>query len=61
MELSFPTKPFRTHGGAAVPHLKHAAQAQSVVMPVPGEVVIPMQMHVGAPCTPVVKDRKSVV
>ena len=60
MELSFPTKPFRTHGGAAVPHLKHAAQAQSVVMPVPGEVVIPMQMHVGAPCTPVVKPGDAV-
>jgi electron transport complex protein RnfC len=60
MELSFPTKPFRTHGGAAVPHLKHAAQAESVVMPVPGEVVIPMQMHVGAPCTPVVKPGDTV-
>lgn len=55
MELSFPKKPFRTHGGAAVPHRKHTAQTESVVMPVPGEVAIPMQMHVGAPCTPLVK------
>ena len=55
MELSFPTKPFRTHGGAAVPHRKNTAQVQSVVMPAPKEVAIPMQMHVGAPCSPLVK------
>lgn len=55
MEFSFPQKPFRTHGGAAVPHRKHAAQSESVVMPVPSEVAIPMQMHVGAPCKPMVK------
>ncbi|HCC01730.1 MAG TPA: electron transport complex subunit RsxC [Ruminococcaceae bacterium] len=55
MELSFPTKPFRTHGGAAVPHMKHTAQTKSVVMPVPNAVAIPMQMHVGAPCSPLVK------
>lgn len=54
MELSFPKKSFRTHGGAAVPHRKHAAQTESVVIPTPAEVVISMQQHVGAPCTPVV-------
>ena len=55
MELTFPEKPFRTHGGARVPHHKNTAQKQSVVMPVPGRVVLPVQQHVGAPCTPLVK------
>ncbi len=55
MELTFPTKPYRTHGGAAVPHHKNTAQAESLVMPVPERVVLPMQQHVGAPCTPLVK------
>lgn len=55
MELTFPEKPFRTHGGARVPHHKNTAQAQSVVMPIPKRVVLPMQQHVGAPCTPLVK------
>ena len=55
VELTFPEKPFRTHGGARVPHHKNTAQKQSVVMPVPGRVVLPVQQHVGAPCTPLVK------
>ena len=60
MELNFPKKPFRTHGGAAVPHRKHTAQQESVVMPIPAEVVIPMQQHAGAPCVPTVKRGDSV-
>lgn len=55
MELNFPSTPFKTHGGAAVPHRKNTAQKQSVSMPAPSQVVIPMSMHVGAPCAPLVK------
>lgn len=50
----FPKKPFRTPGGAKVPHRKNTTDSQSVVMPSPGTVTIPMQQHIGAPCTPVV-------
>lgn len=53
--LFFPRKPFRTHGGARVPHYKNTASAESVVMPPPAQVIIPMQQHVGAPCVPCVK------
>ena len=60
MELNFPKKPFRTHGGAAVPHRKHTAQQESVVMPIPAEVVIPMQQHAGAPSVPTVQRGESV-
>ena len=60
MELSFPKKPFRTHGGTAVPHHKHTAKCESLIMPPPGEVVISMQQHVGAPCVPTVKRGDSV-
>mgnify|MGYP001061403132 CR=1 FL=1 len=55
MELAFPEKPFKTHGGAHVPHRKNTAQMESAVMPPPTQVIIPMQQHVGAPCTPLVK------
>ena len=55
MGLTFPEKPFRTHGGAAVPHHKNTAQMESSVLPCPAQVTIPMQQHVGAPCKPLVK------
>jgi len=51
----FPKHPFRTHGGAPVPHHKNTWSEPSAVMPPPGRVVIPMQQHIGAPCRPVVK------
>ncbi len=50
----FPVKPFRTPGGAKVPHRKHTADTQSLMMPSPKTVTIPMQQHIGAPCKPVV-------
>ncbi|MDD6176013.1 MAG: electron transport complex subunit RsxC [Firmicutes bacterium] len=53
--LFFPRKPFRTHGGAPVPHYKNTADLESAVMPPPPQVIIPMQQHVGAPCVPCVK------
>ncbi len=48
--LRFPRAPFRTPGGAKVPHRKHTADKESVIMPSPAEVVIPMSQHIGAPC-----------
>lgn len=54
LKLSFPAKPFHTWGGARVPHRKHTADTQSVIMPSPKTVTIPMQQHIGAPCKPVV-------
>ena len=55
MALSFPSKPYKTHGGANVPHHKNTSRFPSVTMPAPKQVIIPMQQHVGAPCTPLVK------
>ncbi len=55
MNLSIPLNPFRTFGGAKVPHRKHTASSASEVMPLPEKVRIPMQMHIGAPCKPLVK------
>ncbi|MCQ2414216.1 MAG: RnfABCDGE type electron transport complex subunit C, partial [Clostridia bacterium] len=42
-------------GTTHVPHLKNTAAMPAVRMPVPKEVLIPMSMHIGAPCTPTVK------
>lgn len=53
--LKFPKNPFRTHGGAKVPHNKNTAQMQSVEITPPKEVIIPMCQHIGAPCTVTVK------
>lgn len=53
--LKFPLHPFRTRGGVKAPHRKTTAHYESVMMPPPQEVVIPMQQHIGAPCKPVVK------
>ncbi len=49
MELTFPKKPYRTHGGADVPHHKNTAQMETAVMPCPSQVTIPMQQTCGAP------------
>ena len=45
----------RIHGGALLPHLKSTAEAQSVIMPPPISVKIPMSQHIGAPANPCVK------
>lgn len=60
MGLSFPKRPFRTNGGAPVPHHKNTAEKESVAMPPPDEVVLPMQQHIGAPCIPTVKKGDTV-
>ena len=49
-----PLKPFPPRGGIRIPHIKDTAGAVSLVMPVPKSVVIPMRMHIGAPCVPTV-------
>ena len=54
-ELSFPKRPFRTKGGVHAPHNKNTAHKESVIMPVPAMVALPMTQHIGAPCKPMVK------
>ena len=41
--------------GVHVPHHKHTEKLAAVRMPVPKTVVLPMNMHIGAPAKPVVK------
>ena len=47
-------KPYRSRGGIHVPHMKGTADKESIRMPIPETVTIPMQMHIGAPCKPTV-------
>ena len=53
--MEFPKHPFRTHGGAAVPHHKNTWDIPSSTMPPPEKVILPMQQHIGEPCIPTVK------
>ena len=41
--------------GVKVPHCKNTAASETVKMPVPDKVVIPMKQHMGRECTPTVK------
>ncbi len=41
--------------GVRLPHRKSTAGMPAVRMPIPGTVVIPMSMHIGAPAKPIVK------
>lgn len=45
----------KVRGGVAVDHRKNTADLEVARIPTPEKVVIPMQMHIGAPCEPVVK------
>ena len=54
-ELSFPKRPYRTKGGVHAPHNKNTAHKESVMLPVPSMVALPMTQHIGAPCKPLVK------
>lgn len=47
-------------GGISLPHSKNTAEKPTVTMPAPSRVVIPMQQHIGVPCTPTVKRGDSV-
>lgn len=51
----FPKRPFKTFGGVHVPHRKNTAFFETETLPTPEKVIIPMQMHIGAPCEPLVK------
>lgn len=53
--MEFPKHPFRTHGGAPVPHHKNTWDKETLVMPPPDTITLPMQQHIGAPCIPTVK------
>lgn len=46
--------------GVEVPHHKHTENLETVSMPVPGKIIIPMLQHIGAPCKPLVKKGDSV-
>ena len=50
----------RSRGGIRVPHQKNTATSQTVEMPPPERVVLPMQQHIGAACTPIVKPGEHV-
>ncbi len=52
-EILRPKKHIR--GGISLPHHKNTAETPSEIMPPPKTVTIPMQQHIGAPCTPCVK------
>jgi electron transport complex protein RnfC len=55
-ETNLKHKPIsKIRGGAHVPHTKVTAEGGSVRMPAPPTVVLPLQQHIGAPCTPLVK------
>ena len=54
-ELKFPLVPFRTKGGVHAPHNKHTAHKETLHLPVPALVALPMSQHIGAPCQPLVK------
>lgn len=51
---------FVKNPGAPVPHRKNTKDMETVDMPVPAMVTIPMSMHIGAPCTPKVKVGETV-
>ena len=54
-------KAFGTRGGIRAPHRKNTAEEESVLLPTPQSVAIPLQMHIGAPCTAIVKPGDSVL
>lgn len=46
--------------GIHIPHEKLTAEMETVKMPLPTRVVLPMQQHVGTPCVPQVKRKQHV-
>ncbi len=47
--------------GVHPPHRKNTARSETVTMPCPSSVTIPMSMHIGAPATPTVKAGEHVL
>lgn len=54
--------PFRTYSSVNVPHNKHTMHLETIAMPSPETVTIPLLEHIGAVCEPCVKigDRVTV-
>ncbi|HZK39044.1 MAG TPA: electron transport complex subunit RsxC [Clostridia bacterium] len=50
----------RTHGGVSVAHNKNTAEQEVERMPAPAKVILPMQQHIGVPCSPIVKKGDTV-
>lgn len=46
---------FGSSGGVHAPHRKYTADCETVTLPLPKTVVLPMCQHLGAPCVPTVK------
>lgn len=46
--------------GVKLPHFKNTMNCETVKMPPPEVVIVPMQQHIGAPCVPVVKKGDTV-
>ncbi|MDO5118963.1 MAG: electron transport complex subunit RsxC [Coriobacteriales bacterium] len=46
--------------GIHIPHEKLTAEFETTVMPMPSQIILPMQQHVGAPCEPLPKRRQHV-
>ena len=54
-DLILPKKPYRTHGGVHVDHMKNTAEVTSEEIPTPKKIIVSMQQHIGASCEPIVK------
>ncbi len=54
-DLILPKKPYRTHGGVHVDHMKNTAEGTSEEIPTPKKIIVSMQQHIGAACEPIVK------
>ena len=50
----------RIHGGAHLPHHKDTAEIETVIMPPPNEVTIPLLQNIGKPAEPCVKKGDAV-
>lgn len=48
-------------GGMHLDHQKNTAECETVIMPAPNTVYIPLSQHIGAPATPVVKKGDNVL
>lgn len=48
-------------GGANLPHYKNTANCQTVALPTPKKVIIPLKQHIGAPCEPCVEVKSKVL
>lgn len=48
------------HGGVSAPHRKNTCEFETSVIDTPEKVIIPMVQHIGAPCTPTVKQGDEV-